>query len=176
MYVARAQWSQPDAGDPAPCFRLGDLVRVTWATVKVDPPNPRAHAFHVELRTEVVALLSADCDLVDRTPPKRKGVLISPLRDLPKNIARDSDLLQALKAASVQPTGEMKIPVNLFYFEPLERSQDPAIGEGVIHLEMISPLTFGVLKTGTKLAELTEERRQDLRERLKFHFGRLTAD
>ena len=171
MYVARDQWSQPDAGDALPCFRQGDLVRVTWAAVQVDAPSGKNQLFHVDLRTEIVALLSADCDLVDHERPKRKGVLMSPLRKVPSYIARNAEMLQALKAPTVQPANQLKMPVNLFYFEPIVGSEDLS-GDNVIYLEMVSPLTFSVLKLGAKVAELTEDKRQDLRERLKFHFGR----
>lgn len=172
MYVPRGDWSAPEPGDPGPCLRQGDLVRVTWANVKLDPPNSRVQGFHVEMRTEVVSVLSADCDLVDRMPPKRKGVLVSPLRDVPKNIARDPELLAGLKAPVVQVAGEAKIPVNLAYFEKIETDDGSRVDEGVVHLEMMTMLTFASLKAATKVAELTEEKRQDLRERLKFHFGR----
>ena len=73
MYVDGDRWSTPDAGDPAPCFRQGDLVRVTWVRPEVaaadDGDTIRISA--IEVRTETVALLSACCDLVSRSPPKR---------------------------------------------------------------------------------------------------------
>jgi len=97
---------------------------------------------------------------------------MSPLRKVPSNIARNAEMLQALKTPTVQPANELKIPVNLFYFGPVEGSEDISGGESVIHLEIVTPLTCSVLRMGTKVAELTEDRRQDLRERLKFHFGR----
>jgi hypothetical protein len=173
LYVARNQWSQPDPGDPLPCFRQGDLVRLTWATVKLDPPNEKVKGFKVELRTENVVLLSADCDLVDRTPPKRKGLLVSPLRPVPSHIARDEQKLATLKSPTIQPESALNIPVNLFYFEPVEIPGIGLEGNGVIHLEVMGHATFSDLKGGTKLAELTEEKRQDLRERIKFHFARV---
>lgn len=173
MYVALDQWSQPDPGDPPPCFRQGDLVQLTWATVKLDPATEKVRGFKVELRTEVVVLLSADCDLVDRTPPKRKGLLVSPLRAVPNQIAKDAERMQALKAPTVQPEGGLTLPANLFYFEPTDAPGVGQVGDRVIMLETMSSLAFSDLKAGTKLAELTEAKRQDLQERIKFHFTRV---
>ncbi len=99
-------------------------------------------------------------------------MLVSPLREVPKNIARDPELLAGLKTAVVQATGDQKIPVNLAYFEKVDAEDALKVDEGVVHLETMSTLSFGSLKVAIKLAELTDEKRQDLRERLKFHFGR----
>jgi len=171
LYVARDQWSRPDPGDPSPCYRQGDLVRLIWATVKLEPPDAKVTGFKVELRNEVVALLSADCDLVDRTPPKRKGVLVSPLRPVPKNIARDPEKMRALTSPTVQSEPGLPIPANQFYFEPpsVSGKEDP-LGGGVVFLEVMSTLTFSDLKAAVKLAELTQASRRDFQERIKFHF------
>jgi hypothetical protein len=172
LYVPGDQWSKPEAGEQPPCFRQGDLVRITWAQVKLDPATKTGRGIKVDLRTEIVALVSADCDLVDRNPPKRKGVLVSPLRDVPKNIARDQQMMAVLKAATVTPEGDTKIPVNLFYFESVDEPGAGPTGDRVVHLEHLSMVGFGDLTVGTKIAELTEEKRQDFRERVKYHFSR----
>jgi hypothetical protein len=169
LYVERASWSEPGAGDPAPCFRQGDLVRLTWASVKVDPPTDTVTALKLELRTETVVLLSADCDLVIREQPKRKGLLISPLRDVPKNIARDPEKMRVLRSSTVQQAGG-PIPANLFYFEPSTGPYGHGVGDGVVYLENITMVGFGDL--ATKLAEVTHPKRVDLQERIKFHFTR----
>jgi hypothetical protein len=170
MYVARNEWSEPDEGDPRPCFRQGDLVRICWCRPEVTVADGGAtvRLSSIEVRTEVVALLSACCDLVDRTPAKRKGVLISPLRPVPRNIATRSELLKALKmsAADAHQMG-VPVPANLFWFDKTEDER-----EGVIHLEAMWMIEFPLLKRAEKLAELTEEARIELQERIKFHFTR----
>ena len=60
------------------------------------------------------------------------------------------------------------MPPNLFYFAAVEGS----VAEGVIHLEVIVSLDYGFLKAATKVAELTDDARRDLKERLKWHFTR----
>jgi hypothetical protein len=122
----------------------------------------------IDMRTEVVALLSACCDLVDRTPPKRKGVLISPLRQVPKNIAKKPELLAAVKMGAAEAAEKgVDVPANLFFF-----AQATDVPEGVIYLEAMAMIEFPLLKGSKKLAELTDGARQELQERLKFHFTR----
>ena len=102
MYVARANWSQPEGTDPAPCFRQGDLVRIRWVHMDHSLVVNTLHAGIserlpvAELREELVVLVGTCCDLVLHPNPKRKGVQISPLREVPKNIRSDATLLEAL--------------------------------------------------------------------------------
>lgn len=170
MYVVPDQWSAPDEGDPPPCFRQGDLVRLSWfrpdVSVADGGATVRLSAF--EIRTEVVALLSACCDLVVRSPPKRKGVIVSPLRSVPKNIAKNPDLRAALRATAKDAAENgIDVPANLFLFE-----QIADMPEGVVHLEAMAMVEFSLLKSATKLAELTDAARGELQERIKFHFTR----
>lgn len=172
MYVPQASWSIPDKGDPGPCFRQGDLVRLRYAqpdVVKADQESFRLSM--LDVRTEVVALLSTCCDLVYRQPLKRKGVLISPLREVPKHVRKSEALLAALKATAAEAVkNKIDVPANLFFFEEL-----PGITKengAVVHLEAISMVSFDQLVQGDKLAELGDEARVELRERLKFHFTR----
>jgi hypothetical protein len=170
MYVAPDQWSVPDEGDPPPCFRQGDLVRVSWfrPEMNVTDNGATVRLTSIEMRTEVVALLSACCDLVDRTPPKRKGVLISPLRPVPKNVAKKPELLAALKVSAAEAAERgVDVPANLFFF-----AGTTDVSEGVVHLEAMAMLEFPLLKTAKKLAQLTDGARQELQERIKFHFVR----
>lgn len=174
MFVLPERWSVPDAGDPAPCFRQGDLVRLEWIWANPSPVAKRTHSGEarevrgIEVRTEIVGLLSACCDLVDRKPPKRKGVLISPLRSIPDNIRKSADLFRALKMRAVD-AAEQKVPVpaNLFFYEAVSDSP-----EGVIHLECMAMVEFSALVKASKIAELTEDARAEMQERIKFHFTR----
>jgi hypothetical protein len=170
MYVAPDQWSVPDEGDPPPCFRQGDLVRVSWfrPEVTVADNGATVRLSSIDMRTEVVALLSACCDLVDRAPPKRKGVLISPVRPVPKSIAKKPELLAAVKMSAAEAAEKgVDVPANLFFFAPTTD-----VSEGVIHLEAMAMIEFPLLKAAKKLAELTGGARQELQERIKFHFTR----
>ncbi len=175
MYVPQSDWSTPEPGDPSPCFRQGDLVRLQWMYCPSGlPPQKKSHAGEVEeigpveFRTEVVALLSACCDLVNRTPQKRKGVLFTPLRAVPKNIAKSPSLLEGLRIASAEAAARgVPVPANLFYFEATSGSP-----ESVIYLEAMAMVDFPTLVRATKVAELTEPARRDLRERIKHHFTR----
>ncbi len=170
MYVANDRWSVPESGDPPPCFRQGDLIRLPWVRpdVTVADAGTTIRISSIEIRTEVVALLSACCDLVVRSPPKRKGVLISPLRSVPKNVAKNPELLAALKASTREAVEkELTVPANLFYFAALGDSV-----EGVVFLESISCIEFPLLQQGQKIAELNSEARADLHERIKWHFTR----
>ena len=170
MYVAREDWSNEEAGDPPPCFRQGDLVRLTWVRPEVQllEGGTVVKITGFEVRTEAVALLGACCDLVIRSPAKRKGVTISPLREIPKQIAKKPALLEALKA-TVAESLEKKLEIfpNLVYFAA---STDNA--EGVVHLESASLVDYSLLKAATKLAELTDAARADFRERIKNHYTR----
>jgi hypothetical protein len=170
MYVAPDHWSAPDKGDPPPCFRQGDLVRVSWfrPEVTVADSGATVRLSSIEMRTEIVALLSACCDLVDRTPPKRKGVLISPLRPVPKHVAKKPELLAAVKMTAAEAAEKgVDVPANLFFF-----GATTDVTEGVIHLEAMAMVEFPLLKAAAKLAELTDGARQELQERIKFHFTR----
>lgn len=170
MYVAADRWSAPEEGDPPPCYRQGDLVRLSWfrPDVTVGDGGATVRLSALEVRTEIVALLSACCDLVVRSPPKRKGVLVSPLRSVPKNIAKNADLRAALRAPAREAAEKgIDVPANLFLFE--ETTQ---VTESVVHLEAMATIEFPLLKMATKLAELTDAAREELQERLKFHFTR----
>ena len=174
MYVARANWSQPEGTDPAPCFRQGDLVRIRWVHMDHSLVVNTLHAGIserlpvAELREELVVLVGTCCDLVLHPNPKRKGVQISPLREVPKNIRSDATLLEALKMTAERAQGtKTKVPVNLFYFAAGESHP-----EGVAVLEAMSMVDFATLRRSTKLAELTASARMELRERIKSHFTR----
>ena len=170
MYVAPDHWSAPDEGDPPPCFRQGDLIRLAWVRpeVAVADGGATVRLSALEVRTEVVALLSACCDLVVRSPPKRKGVLVSPLRAVPKNIAKNPDLLAALRTTAKDAVENgIDVPANLFLFDETDE-----IPEGVVHLEALATIEFPLLKGAKKLAELTDAARGELQERIKFHFTR----
>ena len=143
-------------------------MRLTWFRPDVTSAEGGAalRLSALEARTEVVALVSACCDLVFRQ--NRKGVVISPLRSVPKNVQNKPDLMVALRA----PVGEivaggMKIPANLFLFQATQET-----AESVIYLEALSMIEFPLLKAGSKVAELTPEARVQFRERVKFHFAR----
>ena len=166
-------WSTPDPGDPPPCFRQGDLIVVQWLRPEFMTFEGQHSRVSVEVRTETVALVSACCDLVVRSPPKRKGVLISPLRSIPKDIRRSPEALTSLKAtaAEAREAGH-QIPANLFYFASTTGPGGQQVDEGVVHLEAMSMLTWDALRAATKIAELDEGPREELRERIKFHFGR----
>lgn len=170
MYVESDKWSVSDPGDPPPCFRQGDLIRLPWVRpeIVVADAGNTLRISSIEVRTEIVALLSACCDLVARTPLKRKGVLISPLRSVPKNISKNQELMTALKSSTKDALEKkLNVPANLFYFAGQGDSS-----EGVVFLESISCVEFPLLQRGQKVAELTEEARVDLHERIKWHFTR----
>ena len=38
-YLPHDQWSQPEDGDPPPCFRQGDLIQVTWVRPDTTPAD-----------------------------------------------------------------------------------------------------------------------------------------
>jgi hypothetical protein len=169
MYVAEPDWSEPEEGDPPPCFRQGDLVRLRWVRPEIVVADQgdtlRVSAF--EFREEVVALVSACCDLVIR-PEKRKGFLLCPLREVPKSARRSADNLAALKSSAAEAKAkQLRVPFNLFYY-----AQTNNIGEGVIYLESIVSHGYDLLRRATKLAELTEAARIELQERIKAHFAR----
>ena len=173
MHVETENWSVPEPGDPPPCFRQGDLVRLPWVRpdITVADAGSTIRVSSFEIRTEIVALLSACCDLVVRAPPKRKGVLISPLRPVPKNISKNPELILALKASTSEALAkELNVPANLFFFAAHGDSV-----EGVVFLESISCIEFPLLQRGRKVAELTEDARADLHERIKWHFTRSEA-
>lgn len=74
MFIPQADWSTPEADDPPPCFRQGDLVRVTWVWAQPSPVASNTHGgssqrVQTELRDEIVALLSTCCDLVNHKAP-----------------------------------------------------------------------------------------------------------
>jgi hypothetical protein len=175
MYVAAESWSTPDEGDPPPCFRQGDVVRLTWARpiLQIRDAGATLRVDGLEVRTENVALLGACCDLVSRTPPKRKGVLVSPLREVPKQMARSDKLMAQLRATAPEAVEKrIEIPANLFLYEVLPgRLEQPA----VVYFEAISAVGWDVLKAATKVAELTDAARSELQERLKHHFTRKEA-
>jgi hypothetical protein len=123
----------------------------------------------LEARAEPVALLSACCDLVVRTPLKRKGVIICPVRPVPRNISKNPALLAALKMSVAEAVEKhASVPANLFYLAPFGAGFE----EGVLHLEAISMVEFDLLVRAKKLAELSDASRTDLQERLKHHFTR----
>lgn len=173
MYVPREQWSVPELRDPPPCFRQGDLVRLTWVRPEVSSSThgtgTAVRITNIEVRTEVVALLSACCDLVIHAQPKRKGITVSPLREVPRNIASNEVLLAGLKANHAKAVSDQqRVPRNLFYYAPIH----PDIKEGVVYLEAIAMVDFSVLKSAEKVAELSNDDRAALQERIKFHFTR----
>ncbi len=86
MYVPADQWSTPEGSDPPPCFRQGDVVRLTWVRpeLHVKDEGRELQIRALEIRDEAVVLVSACCDLVDHKQAKRKGVLISPNPRRPK--------------------------------------------------------------------------------------------
>ncbi len=94
-------------------------------------------------------------------------------RSIPKDIRRSPDALTSLKAtaAEAREAGH-QIPANLFYFASTTGPGGQQVDEGVVHLEAMSMLTWDALRAATKIAELDEGPREDLRERIKFHFGR----
>ncbi len=93
---------------------------------------------------------------------------MSPLRPVPKNIAKNADLRAALRTPAKEAAEKgIDVPANLFLFE-----ETTDVTEGVVHLEAMATIEFPLLKTAKKLAELTDAARDELQERLKFHFTR----
>ena len=177
MYVAREQWSTPEEGDPPPCFRQGDLVRLTWvrpeATLTRQDTGVLVRISNLEVRTEVVALLSACCDLVIRPTPKRKGAVISPLREVPKQFARNPSMMAALKTTVVEATAtKQPVPANIAYYAPVEI--DGQTRDGVVHLEAVAMIDYSTLRSAEKIAELNDAARAELQERIKNNFTRST--
>lgn len=174
MYVPHEDWSAPDPDDPPPCFRQGDLVILRWLAPDIKSLEKDGWRVSIDVRTELVAILSACCDLVMRTPPKRKGVLASPLRSIPKHIARSADGMAALRSttAEAREAGFSRIPPNLFYFAATIGPQGEQVDERVVFLEAMSMVEWDALGNGIKIAELTRSARADLRERIKLHFAR----
>lgn len=173
MYVDAGQWSVPDQGDPLPCFRQGDLVELTWARPQMSyrDNGTTVRLENLEVRTEIVALLGACCDLVNRAPPKRKGVLVSPLREVPKSYTKSPDLMSALRATAAEAVEKkLRIPANLFFYAALTGTGFEQ--GGVIYLESIASVPWDAAKTAKKLAELTPDARSELSERIKHHFTR----
>ena len=169
MYVPADQWSKPEGKDPPPCFRQGDVVRLRWVQpeLTIDGNNVQVRA--LQIRDEPVALVSACCDLVNHRNPKRKGVLVSPLRDVPKNIVKNAALLAALKSTvAAAQQGNVRVPANLVYYA----ANGSQISESVIHLEALSMVLFAQVVSCTKIAELTNVARFDLQQRLTWHFSR----
>lgn len=150
-------------------------MSITWVRPEMKVSPDGVHLSALEVRTEPVVLLSTDCDLVNRKPPKRKGVLVSPLRPLPRDIARNTTLLETLRSASERPAGpDDRLPANLFYFRPVDPTEEDNQGvkEGVAYLEVMITLVFDLLISGRKLAEVTDAARTQLQERIKWHFTR----
>jgi hypothetical protein len=95
-------------------------------------------------------------------------VLVSPLRSVPKNIAKNPELRSALRLTAKEAAENgVDVPANLFLFEATTD-----VTEQVVHLEAMAMIEFPLLKMATKVAELTDAARGELQERLKFHFTR----
>lgn len=129
----------------------------------------------LEVRQEPVVLLSSCCDLVLRSPPKRKGFILSPLRKVPKNIAKKPRALAALKLSPREAAEKgVAAPRNLFFipsFKTAVEGKERHVRESVIHLEAVTFLPMDALRDAIKLAELTDEARDALRQRLWVHFA-----
>jgi hypothetical protein len=125
---------------------------------------------NLEIRTEVVAIISVCCDLVIRDNPKRKGIVISPLRETPRHIVKNLELMRLLKMHSdAAYATRQRVPVNIFYYEAI----GGAVRDGVIHLEAVAMVDYDVLRKAEKLAELQHEWRTELQERIKRNFTRV---
>lgn len=175
MYLAREHWSEPDEDDPPPCFRQGDVVQLTYVRPDVEAVEKgRGQRFFLELRTEPVVLVSTCCDLVLRPNQKRKGVLVSPLREVPRNIQKDPDALAILRMP-LQEVLEKDLPYAAglaYYAAATVEEAGSSIQESVVHLEALGMVPFQVLASAEKLAEITKAARDELRERIKHHFTR----
>ncbi len=177
MYVGREAWSTPDATDPPPCFRQGDVAFLKYAQVQLSTPTgPTLENVTLETRREPVALLCSCCDLVVHEKQKRKGFLFSPLRNVPKDIAKDPEKLAALKMGAVDAREKgVRVPFNLFFYAEFQTTvggEEKTFGDQVIYLECIQFAPMAALRGATKLAELSDQARVELQERLKAHFAR----
>jgi hypothetical protein len=176
MYVDRASWSEPDPGDPSPCFRQGDVVRVSLLRpdVAVTQGGRGIKVNALETRVTDVVLVSACCDLVIRKPPKRLSALAAPLRELPDQFVKRPEDLAILRALTSEGKSGPTF-ANLFYLEGFDEANGQAVPGGTIHLETCFPLGWDFLKHAVKLAELSDPYRRELQERIKFHFTREPA-
>ena len=59
------------------------------------------------------------------------------------------------------------MPANLFFFGGIAE-----VADSVVYLEAMAMIEFPLLRGAQKVAELTEDWREELRERVKFHFTR----
>ena len=175
MYAPHDQWSVPEEGDPPPCFRQGDLLRLTWVRPEhsvVD--GGRGVRMELEVRPdEIVAVVGACCDLVLREPAKRKGFWVSPLRAIPKQIAKKPAALEVLRATLADlGAGDRDAFPNHVYYAATSGPDGTAVPEGVLFLEAIATIDAPLLRSAVKIAELTPTARFDFKERLKWHATR----
>lgn len=170
MYVGRDAWSAPEEGDPGPCFRQGDVVALDLVRPKLTLTERGAQLSGLDVEKVQGVLLSYCCDLVPRKPPKRKSVLFSPLRSLPKQLKKGDRIRPLILPLREAIAAGLAIPFNLVRF-----SEVPGVStrERVIFLEDVYPVSFDILVNAEKLAELTDAARDELRERLAAHFTRM---
>jgi hypothetical protein len=147
-------------------------VELEWIQPEPVTQDGAGKRFSFKVRREPVALLSNCCDLVIRDG--LRAVQISPLREIPKNVLRKVELLEVLKMKLAEAEAARRAkPPGLFYFGPGEGPNGYGpFGDRVVYFEAGVAIPPDVLKNAKKIAELREDWRAELRERLAFFYGR----